>query len=488
VAVLSTALGTVLAWITARTDTPGKPVLENLFIVPTFLSPLIGATGWLMLGARNSGLINVYFRKWLGTTSYLINISSFGGMVWVMILFFTPVAYLYIVAALRSVDATIEEAARISGARFRQVLFGITLPAVTPAVLTGAIMVWVLAAEMFSVPGLLVGPTGIQPLAYKIYLAGRTYPPNHPLAAAAGIVLVLIAVLMLFAYRQITKIEGRYVTMGNKGAKPRVTRLGSWRWATFAFAWLYLTVAVILPYIAMTIGSFQGYLGAPLTAKSFTLSRWKYVLGADVAAALKNSIIVGILSGAVVVAMGAILAYILVRRKVKRSGVLDYVLSASIGIPGIAFGIGMIWAYVRTPMYGTVLILFLAFVTRYLPNGLRAASTGLLQISKDLEEGAALAGASAGRVLWDITVPMLKPVLFAAWALTTITVLRELSVSAILYTPQSRVISVLAWDYLETGQYGYACAVGLIQTALVIAILALARILFKIRLTGEQPD
>lgn len=486
-ALSSVVVGAILAWIVARTDAPGRGLLESLIIVPTFLPPLVGATGWLVLGAPRAGLINSFIgRQLLGLQRPLINTATFTGVVWVMALFFVPVAYLYILAALRQTDATQEEAARIAGARTWQVLWGITVPSVWPALLTAFTLVWVFASEMFSIPGVLVGPSGLQPLAYKIFLAGRTSPPNHPLAAAAGVLLVLITLLMLFLYRRVTAIEGRYVTMAGKASRPRPIRLGGFRWVAVAFAWFYVLVAVVLPYIALGIGSLQSFFGAKITWQALTLNNWRRLLeAADLISAFRNSLLLGIGAGTVVVIIGAIAAYALARRRLGKGwGWFDYILSLSLGIPGIAFGIGMVWAYIRTPLYGTPVILLVAYVARYIPNGMRAANTGLLQISKDLEEGAAVAGASPARILRDITAPLLKPALFSAWTLTVIIVLRELSMSSVLYTPKARVLAVLAWDYLESGNYGFACVVGLLQTALVLVIITAARILFKVRLSG----
>ena len=488
VTVLAVAYGAALAWIIARTNVPLKPWLENLITVNNYIPPFVGAVAWIALGAPVSGFLNILWRTITGSTQPLFSIYSLGGIVWTMFLFYVPYAFLYTIGAFRALDPSLEEAAAVHGARGWVVLRTITLPLVKPALVSAAVLVFVLSAELFSIPGLLGGPVGIQTLAYRILLAIWNSPPRWPLASAAGLVLLVICLIGIYFYRRSVRDERRFITVTGKAYRPRPIDLGPWRWLASLFCWVYILFGVILPLGAIGLGSLMTFFAPVFRPEFISVRNWVRVLNEGLTMrALQNTTLLAIITPTIVLALALLLTYLIVRVKIQGRGVLDYLLTLPVAIPGIVFAMGMVWVYVRTPVYGTIWILLLAFVTKFIPQGIRNLNSAFLQIHPELEECSATVGANQWRTLWDITRPLLQPTILATWVLIFVSTVRELSASVMLYTARSTTLSVLIWDYLDSGEYTLAMVLCVMQVALILAIVLLARRLLRIGMARQEP-
>ena len=478
VTLASLVVGAGFAWIVARTDTPGKVWLETLLLAPFFLSPFVGAMAWVSLAAPRTGLLNVFV---LGDGR--LNVFSPIGVIWVMFLYYAPYAYLFTAGAVRAMDPSLEEAARMLRSSTWTILRRVTLPLILPALAAAGILIFILSAEMFSIPGLIGRPANFTNLPYRIYYATRTTPPEWPLAAAAGTVLLWLAVIGVYLNRYLSRQSRRFATITGKGYRPRLYRLGPWRWVTFGSILLYVFLAVVLPYAALTLSSFMKFASTDIKQSLFTMENYKFLGDPVFRRALVNTTLLGVLSPTAIVLLALIMSYLINRTKTRGRQALDVLGTLPAAIPGIVLGIGMLWAYFKVPLpiFGTLWILVLAYVAKNLPQGLRVLNATIIQIHQELEESSRMCRANGLQTLARITFPLLRPSLAYVWILTFIVTVRELSAAVVLYSANSMVIPVLLWDQMESGnmQAGYATAV--VQTLMILAVIVAARYVFRLK-------
>lgn len=487
VTVFALAIGTTMAWAVARTDTPYSGFFEIMFLAPMLMSPFVGATAWVALAAPESGFLNAIF--WALFDAPVFNVFSKTGVILVMILYFTPYAYLFSIGTFRGMDPSLEEAARMTGANNVQTLRRITLPLVKPSIAAAGLLIFVLSSEMFSIPGLLGRPAGYTNLPYEIYLQIRRSPPDWPVAAALGTVLVWVALVGMYFYRRMTKASKRFVTISGKGFRPHRMNIGKLKYATLGLGLTYALLANILPYSALILGSFLKYMpGRDLNLTHFTLDNYTYIGGRHFVQATRNTLVLSVTTPTMIVLLAVILAFIVLRTQIRGRGLIDTIATFPVAVPGIVFGIGVLWAYFLNPLpiYGTIFLIVFAYVGRYLPQGLRIASSALLQIHKDLEDSARIHGANTIQTLRRITLPLLKAPMLYAWILVFMLVVREISAAIVLYGPGSLILSVLIWDLMDFGRVTTAYAVGLLLTLFVLIIVLIVRRFFGIDLTKRD--
>lgn len=486
VGALSVAVGAGLAWVVTRTDVRMRRTLELLVISPLFLSPFIGAVAWVTLSAPNSGMLNVLWRQLTGAEAPMFDVLTTGGMIWVMTLYYVPFGFMFTASSLRNMDPSLEEASYLNGVGPLRTAMRVTLRVATPALASAFFFVAILAAGLFSVPGALGGSGGFRPLAVRVYNAISVFPSDHALAAAIGSVLVWVTLLGIHQYRRLTRLSKRYVTVSARGFRPRIVALGRLRAPAAAVCWFYVLVAVILPYAALIVVSLTPYTITDFRRMTFTLDNVVSTLTSGrVVEATLNTFTVGLVAPTLCVLLALLIAYLVERRGGLVNKAIDYLATLPIAVPGIVFATGMIWVYIRTPLYATVWLLVVAYVFTYIAHSARLVSTGLLQIDPALEEAATVNGASLPRTLWTVTGPLTKPALLSAWVLTFIFTVREINAAILLYSPRSMVLSVLTWDFLEFGRLQAAAVVGLLQTVLLLGGVLVGRFVFRVRLTDS---
>lgn len=476
-AVAATVAGTFLAWAVVRTDMPGRRLVEMASIVPFISTPFIGALAWVLLASPTSGLINQLW-TYAGGPGALINIYSLTGIIFVESLYEMPFVFLMVAGALRSMDPTLEEASLSSGAGLWQTTVRVTLPLVLPAILGGALLVFVLAAEQFGVPAVLGTPARIRVLTTSIVETQASYPIRLGLGAALSVTLLAIALAGLWLQRRL--LGGRsYTTVGGKGAHPRRFQLGPFRWLIFGFAVAYLMLAVVLPYAAIFLSSIRTIWTADFRWEQWTLEnyRWVFFDYPITQRAFVNSLLLAVVGASVTMLLCAVISFLSLRTRLPGRRVLDYLSMVPLGFPGVvlAFGLLHAWIYPPVVLYGTIWILFVAYMTRYIPIGVRSTSATLVQIHPELEESSLSSGANWFQTFKNITLPLLKPGIFAGWVLLFVAFSRELSASVLLYSPRLEVLSVAIYDLLLGGQFRALSALAFLQIGMALAMLAVAK-------------
>ncbi|MQA84735.1 MAG: ABC transporter permease subunit [Streptosporangiales bacterium] len=483
VAALAVCVASMFAWLLARTNLPRRGLLELIILLPLFLSPFVGAIAWVTLASRNSGIVNVTLGQVFGLSEPLVNIASTGGVVWVMVMYFIPYGYILISPALKNMDPSLEEAGYLCGAGPLSTTLRVTIPIVRPAVLSAFFLVAVIAAGVFSIPAVLGGQGGFTPLSVHIYRAIARPPANYPLAAAVGCALLLLVFVGLHLYRRAVRASSRFVTVTARGFRPRLVDLGRLRYAGVALCVGYASLAILLPYAALVLVSITPYTITDLTKLTFTLGSFQEILTSSrVLEAVKNTMLIGVVAPTACVALAVAVSYVVERTRIRGRRALEYLAVAPVAVPGIVFAVGMLWAYVRTPLYATVWILVAVFIASYLPHASRMTGSGLLQIDRVLEDAATVCGASRVKTLSKITVPLSKPSLLSAWIFVFVLTVREINAAIVLYSPDTMVLSVLTWDYVEFGDFQMAAVAGLLQTALLVLGLLVGRFVFRVRL------
>ena len=472
---LSCFFGLALAWIVARTDTPGRSWFDTLNLVPFFLSPFVGAVSWSYLAAPHAGLLNNIVSRYLSGPSDFFNIFTVGGVIWVLALFYTPYVYLFVIGPMRRMDPALEDAARVHGAGFLLTMRHVTAPLMLPALLSGALVVFVTSAGLFDVPLALASSRGIPTVPTTVYSLVQ-YPSDYGRAAAIGV--LVMAVTVFFALAQRAYLSRRsYATVTGKGYRPRTVQLGRWRYAALALELIYVTAGVILPMIALVFVSLSSlWTGWPDVAY-LTLGNFDQVLFHNdlTRRALKNSLIVAVLGATIGVVLATLQSYYLQRGRSRLRTILDSILSLPLGIPGIILGLGFLILLIRTPLYTTLWIILIAYIARFLPLATRGISAMLLAIGGELEESARASGASWAQTLRLIVLPLIKPALVAAWLMLFVIFIRELGATILLYAQGTETLSV-AMVILGEQNFGHVAALAMVQTLLLVIAFMLFRL------------
>ncbi len=487
VTLASVVVGVAMALVLGRTDLPGRGVFDLLVIMPMFLSPFTGLIAWIAMGSVKTGFINVTLisiAKWLGfDLPPLVNIWSYAGVVWVMFLFFTSPVYLFTVSSLRSMDTALEESSRTSGATAMQTLLRITLPMQLPAILSSALLVFILAAEMYTIPGLIGSTVGFTTLPWRIYQDSTSFPVHQAHAAAAGTLLLLLAILGVWLQRRITRMSSRYVTISGKGFRSSPLKLGKWKFFAYALVLGFILCADVLPIAGLLVSSLMKYSAPAITTEIFTLAHYAQIFTLqNMLDALWNTAWLAVLSGAACVLMGFIISYMDVRRPGRATQMLAFIGVLPVAVPGLVYGIGLLWVYIQTPLYGTAWVLLLAYIAKFLPYGIMTSRSGILQLHPEMEESARMSGATSLKVLQAVTMPLMKTTLIAVLVFVMLQSIKELSASVLLYTQKSQVLSVLTWHYMDAGNYQFAAAVGVVQTVMMLLLVVLTRAVFRVKL------
>jgi iron(III) transport system permease protein len=484
--VMALVIGFVMAWILARTNVPGRRVFEQLMAVPYYLTPLLGALAWSMLGSPESGFINQVWRA-LGGSDHLIDINTPYGIAWVMALFEGSVAFVMIAAVMKSMDPSLEEASQVIGASRLRTMLRVTLPLVVPGVLGAGIFVFAEMLGSFAVALVLGTPNRYYVITTAIYQLIQQYPPRIQLAAAMGTSLFAVMFLMLFVYRRIVT-RGSYVTITGKAFRPRAADVGRLRYVLFGVCVLYLMVAVVLPIATLLYASVQKIAVAFPAADNFTLDNFRAAASMNaVGSALTNSLLLAFATATIGIFLMGLLAWLIYRSRLPGAGLIEYVVMFPQAVPRLVFAFGMMWAWLvfPIPIYGTIWLLLIAYLTVFLPLGVRTIAGVLLQIDKSLEECAQMCGAAWTFRLRTITVPLLAPGLIAAWLLLFIASMRELGASILLMGPHSKVITPSIVESWFGTASELTATLALIQTGVVAA--AMIVLVVVTRRLGAQP-
>jgi iron(III) transport system permease protein len=477
---LAFVVGTLFAWVNERTDTPFKSAFFALSLVPLIIPAILFTVSWILLASPKIGIINVAIQELFATDLIVANIYSMGGMIFVDGLHQSPLAFLLMTAAFRSMDPSLEESALMCGATVLQIAWRMTLKLVWPAVAAVFLILFLRAIESFEVPALLGLPVGIEVYTSSIYQAVQTYPSDVGLASSYAVALLVIASLCVYAQSRTAAEVEKFSTVTGKGFRPRVMRIGRWRYLAAATFAAYLAVVVALPFLVLVWCSLQKFYVPPSVAalKNVTFDAYSAVFGYPVfASAVWNSLVLSMASATIVALTTAVLCWIVARTKLPGRWLLDNLATLPLMFPGLVLGLAIMVCYLNLGIgvYGTLWIMLIAYVTRFLPYGMRYNATSMLALHKELEESATMSGASWGMTFWRVVLPLLKPGLIAGWIYVVIVSIRELSSSILLYSPGSEVLSIMIWEYWQNGQYVELSALGVMLIASLLCLVLLER-------------
>jgi iron(III) transport system permease protein len=484
---LATVLGVSLAWINARTNCPGRERLEPFNLIPFFLSPFVGAIAWHNLAAPRTGLLNAWARDLFGIQGHLLNVDNLLGIIWVTGIFFTPLVYLFVVGSLRRMDPSLEDSARTTGAGLARTTFTVTLPLVTPGILSGAIIVFVTSAGEFGVPFKLGTPYGWETLTTQIFSKAVGDDANHYMGATMSMTLGVITAFFVWIQQRIIAPRA-FTTVTGKGFRPNVVDLGAWKWVALAYNLAFVLIAVVLPIFCLLAVSLHPVWEGAIIPADLTLWNYQKVLFfwrpdaiQSATNGIYNSFILAFAGATLGMALAVLVSYMIHRTKGAGARLLDFLCVVPIGFPGIVIAMGVLVTYIKTPIYATLWILLLGYITRFFPYGQRNVSAVMLAVSEELDQSSRMAGASWLTTLRRITLPLLKPGIFAGWLLLFIIFLRELSISIILYTAGTETLSVGVYYLANFENEPLTAALSIAQTV----VLLLCVVVFR-RVAGRE--
>jgi iron(III) transport system permease protein len=476
----SFVVGAGLAWMNERTNTPFKTLFYGLSVIPLIIPSVLFTVSWILLASPKIGIINLVLKDLLGLEHHVFDIYSLWGMIWVDGLHYSPMAFLLMSAAFRAMDPALEESAMMSGANVLQVAWRVTLKLTWPAVFATILILFVRSIESFEVPALLGLPVGIEVFTSSIYEAVHRYPSQVGLASAYAVTLLLITSVGVYLQSRLSSRGSKYATMTGKGFRPRQVDLGKWRYFTAGIFITYFILIVVLPFAVLVWSSFQKFYSVPSwkALHNLTLDPYRFILTyPSLVRSVWNSLILAFGTATIIMLVTSVICWIVVKTKLPGRWLLDNVASLPLVFPGLVLGLAIMIFYLNVDIgvYGTIWILFIAYVTRFMPYGLRYNTTSMLQIHKELEESAAMSGASWGTTFWRVILPLLKPGLVAGWIYVMLLSIRELSSSILLYSPGTEVVSVVIWELWENGQYVELSALGVMFILALFVLVMVAQ-------------
>jgi iron(III) transport system permease protein len=474
VTLLSAVFAVPIAWGVSRTDMPGKGVIRAL-ILGAFITPsYLGAIGWILLAGPNAGWLNRAWMALSGSDSGFMNVYSFGGLVLVTALYAFPYIFVFTSAALELISSEMEEAANILGAGGLRTVMRITLPLVLPAILGGAIIVFLDTVALFGTPAIIALPARIRVMTLVLWQFFE-FPVRAEAAAAYAIPMVAITVAMFSMQRLLLGRKG-FVAMTGKGGGRRLAKLGGYRWLVLGYSLFVVALAVILPYAALAQAAFSKAWGLGFSWANLTLSNFHALLSdANSRQTIIHSFTYSAAAAFIAIALALMIAYIVSRRLVRGGGVLTVLCMAPLVIPGIVLGVAFYATYAPPPLalYGTAAILVIGYTTRFLPIAYVNCMAGMRSLNPEMEEAVRILGGGRLRAMTQVVVPLLKTNLVGSWLLVFIPATRELSTALFLVGARTRVISVMMLDLSENGSFETLAALGFFLLGVTILIVLL---------------
>jgi len=476
---LAVAIGLAFSWIVVRTNTPFRGFLGAASLVPLFVPPLVAGVAWSILGSPKSGLLNTLM-KWMGL-DWRIDLYSMAGLIVVFGMYYAPYVYMFTASALRNMDPSLEEAAEVAGVGPVRTLFTVTFPLIAPAIISGMLLSFIVMLGIYGIPAVLGAPANISVLTTYIFKLTNWSPPLYSTAAAVAIILMAVTGALVLLQQGV--LAGRsFITVAGKAFRPRALDLGPWRWLTLALALLYLFVVVVLPMLALIVAAFRRFLFIPDAASLFDMRHYSLVHFESIfdnpltMRSIWNTMEVGLVTAVLGGLLAFAIGYTVHRGSVPGRRAIDLVATLPVAIPGLVIGVAYLWAWIGLPggLYGTIWILALAFIARFIPDTMKALSTSFLQIHRELEEAAWVCGRGRLGTIRSIVLPLARPGTIAAMTLLFILAIRELGSSLFLYTSDTTVMAVLLLDYYEGGNTGKTAAFSLVQTALLAVLIGVA--------------
>ncbi len=477
--VLGTLLAFPLAWLVGRTNMHGKKFFRSLFVLTYMVPPYVGAMAWLRLLNRNVGTINIVIRAIFNMDTNVgpLNIYTLAGMIWVLTTFYYPYAFITLSRAMEKMDPSLEEAARVSGASPLRTVFTITLPMMTPSLIAGALLVFVCAMSCYGIPSIIGAPGKVHTVTTRIveYMGLGSEGIND--ATGLAVFLMVLAIIILYL-SDVVIARKQYITVSGKSTRPNIVDLGKWRTPLTVLVSLFACIVILVPFATIIATSFKKNLGKGLLeAGNFTTNHWTRIFSrSDILESLKNSIVFGILTATIGILIACAMAYLLQRTRVKGRKIPDFLITLGSGTPSVVIALGLIMT--MTGKFGinlgnTVAIMVIAYLIKYLMMGMRTVVSAMSQIHVSLEESSQISGASWLGTMRRITMPLIFPSIAAGWFLIFIPSFYELSMTALLYSKDTKTIGFQLYEYwtYTSQQQASALAVGILLVIIVLNLL-----------------
>jgi iron(III) transport system permease protein len=481
---LALVIGLAFAWIVVRTNTPCKGLIATAGLLPLFVPPLVAAVAWAILGSPKTGLLNTMLAS-IGV-EWRLNFYSMPGLIALFGMYYAPYVYMFTSAALRNMDPSLEEAAEISGASAVQTLLTITFPLIAPAIISSMLLSFIVMLGIYGIPAVLGTPANISVLTTYIFNLTAWSPPLYSNAAAVAIILMVVTGLLVVLQQKV--LSGRsFTTVAGKAFRPRSLNLGRWRFLTLALAIFYLVVVVVLPSLGLIVAAFRKFLFIRNVASLFDMRQYGLMhferLFANPLAlrSITNTMEVAVVTALIGGTLSFAIGYTVTRSTAPGRRAVDIISTLPVAIPGLVVGVAYLWAWIGLPggLYGTIWILALAFIARFLPDTVKALSTSLMQIHRELEEAAWICGRGTFSTIRTIVLPLARPGVIAAMTLLFILAVRELGSSLFLYSSDSMVMAVLLLDYYDGGNISITAAFSLVQMVLLAVLVGVAHFLSR---------
>ncbi len=474
VGVISVIIGALLAWVVARTDLPWKKPIRALVMASFVTPPFLGAFAWTLLAGPNAGSLNKLYRAVTGSEEALFNIFTMSGLIFVMALYSFPYVFSMIANVCELISSDLEDAAEILGASKWRTAWTVTFPLAMPALIGGFILAFLQSLSLFGAPAILGLPAGLHTITTQIWALFQ-YPPRLDMAAAFSVPLLLATMGLIAAQKKILGRRG-FSTVGGKGGQKRLIQLGWGRVPVLLIVLSILSLSVFLPYWILLKAALSKAWALPLTWDNFTLNNFSFAFFeyGDTQLAIYNTFKLGLLTATIGTVLATLIAYITNRNLFRGARYLSFFALAPLVIPGIVLAVGLFIAYTRPPLvlYGTVWILFVAYLTKEMPIGFSQAESTFKSIHPELEDASRIIGANRLISLKDVTAPLARSGLIAAWCFIFISVIRELSASILLFSPRSKVVSVVIFDLKEEGQVGVIAVLGILLLVVCFAVIS----------------
>jgi iron(III) transport system permease protein len=470
------------AWLIERTDLPARNAFFVLLVAPSGIPALISAIAWSLLLNPNNGLINTLLRLITGGEGPgPLNVYSMPWMIVVQGMSLVPITFLLITASLRGMNASLEDAARASGAGFGRIARTITLPLLRPALLGALIYQFVTVVTALDVP-LVLGLSGnVSVLSTQIYLASNPVGglPNYGVSSTYGAFLLIVSIIPLIFYSRITRRAQDFATVTGKSFRPKVLALGKWKPVAFGFCLLYVTVSFVLPLLVLIWASLQPYLGNwSLDAlQRVTLDGYRDTLNTRFFSALQNTLVLGVASALMAMVLAMALAWVIVRSRSRHRSLVDILASVPHALPGVVIGLATLILYLLLPLpvYGTVWIIVIAMGTQYVSLGTRLGTAGITQIQNGLEEAAEASGATSRQVWGRVLTPLLRPVFMNGFLLIFLASIQNLTLPLMLGTSGNVVLSTLIWGRWDYGDVTGTAVLSVIMISITVVAATLLR-------------
>ena len=480
----SFVLGTFLAWTVVRTNTPLAQLIGMITLGRIIIPGVIITISWILLASPSIGILNYFITETTGVRRFF-NIYSFWGMVWVQSLEMAPLAYLLMSAAFQSTDPRLEEASAIAGAGAWSTFYRVSLPLILPATSASALLLFIQTVESFEVPLLLGGRARVPVYTTEVYFNTSRTPTDWGLASTYAMMLLVLSMVLLFVYFRLVRHTERYQTITGKDFKPRRIDLGAWRYLTCALSLLLVFLITGLPFIMMLYASLMPRFQPPSleALRDVTLANYQSLL-ADWNYSLRplwNSTLLGVGSASVVMLLVAAISYFVNKSRIRGRKILDFLGFAPIALPSVVLGTAFLWFYllVPLPVIGSLSIIGLAYITRYMPYALRFVSTSMVQIHTELEEAAAVAGGTWWKNLYRIYLPLLRPGLMAGWFWVMVHAYRELTIALMLARSRNRTAAVIIFDLWSNGSFPQLSAFGVLMFVILIVLVSVGQTVGK---------